>query len=117
MTKLTPEQVNLLMDMKDSGKYRRNRTARHHLGYRREVLWQVLVTTLGMYGKRSFKAKEFRRRTDSSPWAHKEALMADCPLSLGEIINAIKYGESHGLLVRENPEVLRCRWILVKTEG
>jgi len=108
MKHLTNEQITILNQIKEQGLYDRDgRYGKSHdhngKGHRRDALFLVLHTGLGMYGVSSFKARHITKQY--CQYGHQDKRYAryqDIPLTTGEIINAIKHGKRHGLLEKDS---------------
>ena len=112
INKLTTEQLQQLTNLKQTGQYRRAREPNYTRTHR-ETLWLVLQQYLIMRGAHQFKARHFRKKERQGNMYMRPAMFADCPLSPGEIIHVLKYGEKQGLLMREGAK-RNLRWFLTK---
>lgn len=113
MHRLTPTELQHLQKIK----YNKKKTlSKAHAGngYRQESLWNVLITYMQIINRPYFKARYFRKDDRfKHKWINKNYIMSDCPLEMGELINAIKYGQQQGYL-QKTGSPSNIRWYITE---
>jgi hypothetical protein len=109
--KLQPEDIQYLNIMKETGRHRDHNSFRKGMSVNQKVLWKVLTQYCQMKGIKSFHARSFRKEHLLSCKHAIPRANEDCPLSKGELYNAIKYGVKKGKLQKTGFKS-NIRWVL-----